>query len=243
MPDDAQNDPTGDVSVVVPAAGESLRMGGDRRKPFLQLLGEPIVMRTCRRLMEVPGVFEIVLVVHPDDLEFVQGEGWPVLREAGIELAVAGGASRAQSVWNGIQVVSARAEIIAVHDAVRPFFPLDMAKALVSIARRRGAAVPVTPLTDTPKRIEGDRVLETPRRLGLMRVQTPQVFRSDLIIEAYEYAIRTGGLSEAVTDDAQLVERIEGDVAAVYGDDLNIKITSPRDLQVAEALLRAGLVK
>ncbi|MDR1612484.1 MAG: 2-C-methyl-D-erythritol 4-phosphate cytidylyltransferase [Planctomycetota bacterium] len=232
---------TGDVSVVVPAAGESLRMGGDARKPFLAVMGEPIVVRTCRRLAETPGVFEIILVVHPDDLDSVQGEGWDALRAAGVELAVAGGRSRAESVWNGIQVVSARARIIAVHDAVRPFFPPDLARAVIGVARKRGGAIPVTPLTDTIKRVEGDVVVETPRRLGLMRVQTPQAFQSDLLIEAYEYAIRTGGLSEALTDDAQLVERLGREVAAVFGDELNIKITSPRDLRLAEALLKEGL--
>lgn len=236
------NEKPGDVSVVVPAAGESLRMGVGARKPFLSISGEPIVVRTCRKLAGVPGVFEIILVVHPDDLGFVHGECWESLRAAGVELAVAGGASRAESVWNGIQVVSARAAIIAVHDAVRPFFPVDMAKALIGTARKRGGAVPATPLTDTVKRVEGDSVLETPRRLGLMRVQTPQVFQSDLLIEAYEYALRTGGLSEAITDDAQLVERLGKEVAAVYGDEMNIKITSPRDIRLAEALLRDGLV-
>lgn len=232
----------GDVSVIIPAAGESLRMGSNVRKPFLELAGEPILVRTIRRLAGAPGVFEVIVAVHPDDLAPVGEEWGERLAAAGMTLAVAGARSRAESIWNALQVVSARAKYVAVHDAVRPLVPLDVIKALFSTARKRGAAVPVVPMVDTPKRVEGDRILETPRRLGLMRVQTPQVFESDLLIEAYEYAIRTGGLSEYVTDDSQLVENLGREVAAVFGDELNIKITSPRDLRIVEALLRAGLV-
>ena len=232
-----------DVAVILPAAGQSLRMGGGARKPFLELAGEPILLRTVRRLAKAPGVLEIVLAVHPDDLEAVQGEWWERLAEAGVTLAVAGGVSRAESVWNAIQVVSAKAELIAVHDAVRPFVSPDILKALFSTARRHGASVPVIPLVDTPKRIEGDSVVETPLRLGLMRVQTPQVFASNLLIEAYEYALNTGGLSDRITDDSQMVENLGREVAAVLGDEFNLKITTPKDLRLAETLLAAGLVE
>ena len=232
-----------DIAVILPAAGQSLRMGMGTREPFLKIGGEPILLRTIKRLAAAPGVLEIILVVHPDDLDAVQGEWWERLAAAGATLAVAGGASRADSIWNAIQVVSARAEMIAVHDAVRPFVSLDILKALFSTARRHGAAIPVVPLTDTPKRIEGDKVMETPRRLGLMRVQTPQVFSSDLLIEAYEYALKTGGLSDNITDDSQMVENLGREVAAVYGDEYNIKITTSKDLGLADALLAAGLVE
>ena len=232
-----------DVAVILPAAGQSLRMGDGARKPFLELAGEPILLRTVKRLAGAPGILEIILAVHPDDLDAVQGEWWERLAGAGAALAVAGGVSRAESVWNAMQVVPARAELIAVHDAVRPFVSPDILKALFSTARRRGAAVPVVPLVDTPKRVEGDSVVETPRRLGLMRVQTPQVFASDLLIEAYEYALSTGGLSDRITDDSQMVENLGREVAAVLGDEFNLKITTPKDLRLAEALLAAGLVE
>lgn len=241
---DSGNEPdTGDVSVIIPAAGAGQRMGTDIRKPFLELGGEPILFRTVRKMRRIPGVFEVIVALHPDDLPRFQDEMWEKAQEAGVELAVAGGETRAQSIWNALEVVSARAELVAVHDAVRPFVPDDVVMALLSTARKRGAAVPVVPLQDTPKRIEGDKVIETPRRAGLMRVQTPQVFKSDLLIEAYEYRMRTGGLTEHVTDDSQLVEALGQEVAAVYGHELNMKITSPADLRIAEALLTAGLVK
>lgn len=233
----------GDVSVVIPAAGDSARMGGELRKPFLELDGDPILFRTCRRLAAAPGVFEIVVAVHPDDLELIQSAMWERASAAGITLAVAGGSTRAESVWRCIEVVSARAGYIAVHDAVRPFITQDIIAALFSTARKRGAAVPIVPLSDTPKRLEGDVITETVRRAGMVRVQTPQVFESDLLIEAYEYAMRTGGFSETITDDSQLVEAIGHEVAAVFGDECNIKLTSPRDIAVAQALMAAGLVE
>lgn len=242
MSDENDERREGDVSVIIPAAGEGERMGGDVRKPFLTLEGEPILFRTCRKLMQIEDVFEIVVAVHPDDLGYLQEEKWEEARAAGIELVVAGGKSRAQSVWNALEVVSARAELVAVHDAVRPFVPVDVVRALFSTARKRGAAVPVIPLGDTPKRIDGDKIIETPRRHGMMRVQTPQVFQSDLLIEAYEYRMQTGGLNEYITDDSQLVEALGREVAAVYGSEYNLKITSPTDMRMAEAFMKAGLV-
>ncbi len=236
------NGDRGDVSVVIPAAGSSERMGGDVRKPLLELNGEPLLFRTCRRLKEIVDIFEIIVVVHPDDLEWLRDTHWEQAHAAGIELVVAGGANRAQSVWNGLEVVSARAELIAVHDGVRPFVPVDVVRALISTARKRGAAVPVIPMADTPKRIDGDRIVETLSRRGLMRVQTPQVFQSDLLIEAFEYRMGTGGLGDWITDDAQLVESMGMEVAAVMGSDFNLKITTPADMKLAAALLAAGLV-
>jgi 2-C-methyl-D-erythritol 4-phosphate cytidylyltransferase len=112
---------------------------------------------------------------------------------------------------------------------------------LVKAARARGAAAPVTPLADAVKRIEGDTVIETPRRLGLVRAQTPQAFQTDILIAAYEYALATGGLPSG-GDDAALVEAHGGEVAAVLGEEYNIQLTTPRDFRLAEALLAAGLL-
>lgn len=233
---------SGDISVIIPAAGSSERMGGDVRKPFLELNGEPILFRTCRRLREIEEILEIIVVAHPDDVALLQNEHWDAAHAAGIELVVAGGANRAQSVWNGLEVVSAKAELVAVHDGVRPFVTTDVIRALISIARKRGAAVPVIPFSDTPKRVDGDKVVETLARRGLMRVQTPQIFQSDLLIEAFEYRMATGGLGDWITDDAQMVESMGHEVAAVLGNEFNLKITTPSDMKLAGALLAAGLV-
>ncbi len=231
-----------DLSVIVPAAGISERMGGGVRKPLMAVGGEAILLRTCRKLKRLRGLLEIIVVAHQDDVAYLQDERWEELHAAGVELVVAGGDSRAESVWHGLEVVGAKAEVVAVHDAVRPFFSLDVAEALLATARRIGAAIPVRPLSDTVKRVSGDRVEETVRRTGLMRVGTPQVFKSDVLIEAFEYGLRTGGIGNRITDDAQLVEEMGGTVGAVLDSEYNIKITSPSDLRLAEALLAAGLV-
>lgn len=230
------------VSAIVPAAGASTRMGGDVRKPWLELAGEPILYRTCRRLRELPGVREIILAVHPEDLESVRESRGDALSDLGVTLIVPGGSCRAASVWSALSACDPTSELIAVHDAVRPFLSKDIAKALFQTAAKRGAAVPIVPMADTPKRIEGDVVTETVRRRGLVRVQTPQVFRRDLFLAANEYALSTGGFTDAVTDDASLVEAYGQPVTAVFSEEYNFKITTPRDLRMAEALLQAGVV-
>lgn len=229
------------LTAIIPAAGESTRMGGETRKPWMTLADEPILYRTCRALNAIEAVTEIILVLHPADVDRAKAEHGTQLKDCGVSLIVAGGRCRAESVWNGIEVVSAGAELIAVHDAVRPFIGPGIGAQLVKMAKQRGGAVPVTPLADTIKRVEADAVVETPRRAGLVRVQTPQVFQSDLLIDAYEYAQRTGGLSESITDDASLVEQFGHEVAIVLGEEYNFKITTPRDLRMAEALLAAGI--
>lgn len=230
------------TSVVVPAAGSGIRMGCEVRKPWIQLGGEPLVVRTCRRLSCVPGVAEIILAVHVDDLEAVQGKRAGELAACGVTLSVEGGKTRAESVWNAVQVMSAGSELIAIHDAARPFVSQAVCTTLLQTAARYGAAVPIVPMSDTVKRVEGEAVVETPSRLGLVRVQTPQVFRSDLFIDACEYALRTGGFPESLTDDAMLVENFGHEVAVVLSEETNIKVTTPRDLRIAEALLAAGAV-
>jgi 2-C-methyl-D-erythritol 4-phosphate cytidylyltransferase len=216
-------------------------MGGDIRKPWMELAGQPIIYRTCRRLREVEGVSEIILALHPDDVDRAQNELWDDLTAAGVSMIVAGGANRAESVWNAVQVVAADSELIAVHDAVRPFISPVICEQLFKMAARRGAAVPIVPLADTVKRVEADLVVETPRRLGMVRVQTPQVFSSDLFIDACEYALSTGGFTDSITDDASLVERYGKEVAVILGEEYNFKITTPRDLKIAEALFATGV--
>jgi len=230
------------VSVIIAAAGESRRLGGDTRKPWLMLGGETIAHRACRKLRRDCSVSEIILAAHPDDLARIQGEWWDGLSAVGVTMAVAGGATRADSVWNALMVCDPRADLVAVHDAARPFLCSAVCAALYRTAARRGAAVPVLPLHDTIKRVEGDHVVETVRRHGLYRVQTPQVFHRDLLIEANEYVRRTGGYTAAeYTDDASLVEALGREVAAVLDVAWNIKITTADDLRLAEAILASGL--
>ncbi len=229
------------ISLIIPAAGNSTRMGSGRRKPWLELGGEPILYRTCRVMKEMPGVGEIILVLHQEDVARAQGELWDELKGVGVTLVVAGGKTRAESVWQGVQVMNAASGFVAIHDAVRPFISRHVCEELFRKADKIGAAVPIVPLSDTVKQTEADRVVRTPSRVGLVRVQTPQVFRSDLFIDANEYCLNTGGFSDAITDDASLVEAYGHEVAVVLGEEYNFKITTPRDLRMAEALLGMGM--
>ncbi len=230
------------VSLIIPAAGDSTRMRASKRKPWLPLGGKPIILRTLELFHALPWVEEIVLVVNEADEEEANGPLWESLSARGVSMVVTGGANRAESVWNGLQVSDPSCEVVAIHDAVRPFISLDSCQAIMRTARDRGACVPVVPMQDTVKRIEGDKVTETIRRLGLMAVQTPQCFRRELLIEAYEHARRTGGILENVTDDASLVEAYGEEVHVVLGSSANLKITTQEDLVIAEAMLKAGVI-
>lgn len=235
------HDPLPKTTVIIPAAGDSTRMGGDTRKPWLQLAGRSILARTCERVKEMPGVAELILVLHREDVSRAQNECWEELQRVGVDLVVAGGATRTESVWNGVQVADAESDLVAIHDAVRPFVLREVCELLFRTAELRGAAVPIVPMSDTVKRTEGDLVTETVRRRGLVRVQTPQVFQRELFIQANEYALSTGGFSDAITDDASLVEAYGREVAVVLSHEANFKITTPRDLRLAEALIAAGM--
>jgi 2-C-methyl-D-erythritol 4-phosphate cytidylyltransferase len=216
-------------------------MGGPVRKPLLPLGGTPLLFRTLGIFRAVGGIEEIVLALHPDDCDAVREEHAGRLDELGVTLVVAGGANRAETVWRALEVSNPDAALVAVHDAVRPFCSRPLVRALLATAARTGAAVPVLPLRETLKRVEADRVLETVDRAGLYRVQTPQVFRREALVEAYAYARRTGGLSDRITDDASLVERAGERVTGILGEGWNLKITTPGDLRFAEMLLAGGI--
>ena len=230
------------MSVLVPAAGDSTRMGGPVRKPWMQLAGQPILLHTLRAIRAWPGVDEVIVLVHPEDLENARGPAGRVLMEAGATLVAAGGASRNESVWAGLEILDPSTDLVAVHDAVRPFLGSETAGLLARTAWERGAAVPMLPTVDTVKRIEVDQVTETVRRHGLVRIQTPQVFRLDLLLDAHEAVRATGGYQRHHTDDASLVEAAGEPVSVVMGEPWNLKITTREDLRLAEALIGAGLV-
>lgn len=231
------------TTAIIPAAGDSSRMGGEKRKPWLPLGGEPMVLRTVRLLKSVKAVEEIILAVHPDDLGYAQDVMGEKLEKAGVTLVIAGGATREETVRKALEVTDPMCEIVAVHDAARPFADRSMCDALCKMARDFGAAIPVTPVTDTIKRVHADKVTDNVRRLGLMAAQTPQCFRRQLLIEAFAYADNTGGVSENVTDDSSLVEAYGHEVRCILGNAQNFKITTKEDLQLAELMLKAGMVE
>lgn len=201
------------------AAGRGTRFGGE--KQFLDLGGMRIVDRAVHGAHEV--VDGVVLVLPP-------GATWV---GPPVAVVVPGGAERSDSVRAGLAAVPAEAEVIVVHDAARPLAGREVYRAVVAAVRSGAdAAIPVLPLADTVKRVDGDRVVETVPRDGLVAVQTPQAFRAEVLRRAHD------GSGDA-TDDAGLVERMGGTVVVVPGDPRGRKVTDPDDLDALAAILDA----
>jgi len=243
-------------ALLLPAAGLGARMGA--RKALLELAGQPLLVHTLRRFLPFrERLCQIIVVAHPDDLALLQERGHSTLRDEKWNVpfsVVAGGARRQDSVRAGLACLRPEAELVAIHDAVRPFVAPEAVAAALDAAEAVGAAIVAAPMKPTVKRAAGGRVLATVDRRDLWCAQTPQVFRRQLILDAYAAAdvaqppsavprgAETPRPQFEATDDAQLVERLGRPVAIVPGSDLNLKITTPEDLALAEAILAHGLV-
>jgi 2-C-methyl-D-erythritol 4-phosphate cytidylyltransferase len=224
------------VAIVV-AAGKGTRLGGNRPKQFLELDGIPIIIRTLTQFERCREISELVIVLPPDE-----NDGFlSLLKELGLQKpmrTVAGGSTRAQSVQRGLAVVG-EAEIIAVHDGVRPFVTPDEIDRVVSAARTTGAAILVAPVADTIKEIKDDRIIRTLARTQLRRALTPQCFRFDILKRAYAQLVEVEAAGIEITDDCLLVERLGVEIAVVEGSGRNIKITREEDLALGQALLQS----
>jgi len=220
---------------VVPAAGRGVRMGGNRPKQFLMLNGKPILAHTIERLSQAPFIAGMSLVVPPDLL--TQTEEMIRRYCSNCDLAIeviAGGKERQDSVFNALQRLPAECGWVLIHDGVRPFASVRLLEETWEAARQNGAAIAAVTATDTIKRVQNGRVLETLERGQIILVQTPQVFRRDLILDAYREAQKQGWVG---TDDASFVERLNLRVDVVEGEYSNIKVTRPSDLVWAEWFL------
>ena len=226
------------VAVILPAAGRSTRFGGEVKKPFVVLDGKPVWHRALDLFARRPDVAKVYVVVSPDALgEFRARYGVMLgFTYENVEL-VAGGAERFESVANALARVPADVELIAVHDAVRCLTPVGVIDAVFAAAALHGGAIAALPVADTLKRVTPGttRVAETVPRADLWQAQTPQAFRRDWLLNAYA---RRAEFAGAITDDAQLMEAAGHPVFVVPGSPANFKITTPADLQLAEALLR-----
>ncbi|HEY5074105.1 MAG TPA: 2-C-methyl-D-erythritol 4-phosphate cytidylyltransferase [Pyrinomonadaceae bacterium] len=226
------------VAIVV-AAGKGTRLGGNRPKQFLELDGTPVIIHTLRQFERCREINEVVIVLPAPLTEESADTFLSFAKEFGLtkpRRAVAGGATRAQSVQCGLAAI-AEAEVVAVHDGVRPFVTPEEIDQVVAAARVTGAAVLVAPVADTIKEIEGERVLRTLPRSSLRRALTPQCFRFDILKRAYQQLTQVEAEGFEVTDDCLLVERLGVEIVAVEGSARNIKITQEEDLALAEALL------
>jgi 2-C-methyl-D-erythritol 4-phosphate cytidylyltransferase len=220
---------------IIAAAGQGKRLGGKRAKQFLELAGTPIIIHTLKRFEQCADIQEILLVLPgADTASFLTLAAKYGLHK--LTRVVTGGATRAASVWRGLQAIRpATAEIVAVHDGVRPFVTPEEISRTVEAARACGAAILTAPATDTIKEVENGQVMRTLVRTQLRHALTPQCFRYALLRRAYEEA---GDLDADITDDSALVERLGAPIAVVEGDARNIKITRREDIALAEILLK-----
>jgi 2-C-methyl-D-erythritol 4-phosphate cytidylyltransferase len=222
------------ASAVLPCAGSGRRMGSDVPKQFLSLAGRPIFLHSLEQILLSPSVDEIVIVAPPGEEGLIQsvlpsGTRVPVI-------VVPGGENRQDSARLGVEATRGDAEIIIIHDAVRPFVQADQIEALIRAVQGFGAAALAVPVRDTLKRARKEIIIETVDRDNLWQMQTPQGFRADWIRSAHRLAFENGW---AATDDTALVERLGHPVRIVMGDPRNFKITTPEDLDLAERLIRS----
>ncbi len=223
---------------IVPAAGSGNRMGRGLCKQYLSLDGIPILVRTLKVFEQCPLVDALLVVVPPQDLDVVRDAvlaPWKLKKVAGI---IPGGKERQDSVRAGLEALDPDADIVVIHDAVRPFITVDLVSQYIRAARQEGAVTAGVPVKDTVKEVAPDgRVRRTCDRSLLWLTQTPQVFRRDIIERAHRAAVQDGFRG---TDDTSLVERMGIPVRMIQGEYNNIKITTPEDLVIAEALLAAS---
>jgi 2-C-methyl-D-erythritol 4-phosphate cytidylyltransferase len=223
------------VAIVV-AAGKGTRLGANRPKQFLELDGLPVIVHTLRQFEPCTEIDEVVVVLAADEIAGFQ----TLAQQFGLEKVsrvIAGGATRAQSVRRGLAVIE-EAELVAVHDGVRPFVTPAEIDRVMAAARFTGAAILVAPVADTIKEIKDDLVVRTLPRAQLRRALTPQCFRFDILKRAYDQLTEIESEGIEVTDDCLLVERLGVEIAAIEGSARNIKITRVEDLALGEALLR-----
>lgn len=215
---------------VIVAAGTASRMGGID-KVMAPLGGEPMIVRTVRTFQQCDAIREIVVVTRSDLIIPIMDlcSGFDKVRAV-----VAGGSSRPESVQAGLNALSKQTKLAAIQDGARPLVTWQVIDRVVRAANSYGAAAPGIPVKDTVKIVRGGVVAATPDRSTLQAIQTPQVFDIDLLRAALKHARDT---ETAITDDCSAVENLGMSVKIVEGDERNIKVTTPMDLQIAKLLL------
>jgi len=227
---------TGKFSVIIAAAGKGERFGGNENKTFAKLDGRPIFIRSIEHFINRDDVCQTILVVNPADMEEMKTKFAANLAFMGVTL-VEGGERRIDSVGRGLEKVSEEAGFVAIHDAARPCVMRAMIDAVFAEATKSGAAILAAPLHGTIKRVSGAGVIEaTVPRENLYEAQTPQVFRRQLIADAYG---QLPADTSAITDDAQLLELLGHPVSIVSSDPSNLKITTKGDITLANAILKS----
>jgi 2-C-methyl-D-erythritol 4-phosphate cytidylyltransferase len=224
------------VTAIVAAGGQGVRMKGDVPKQFLMLGDRPILFHSLQRLAECPRIDDLIAVVPADHLEYTRTllhEEYPLAKPTRV---VAGGEERQDSVRAGLEELSLECDLVVVHDAVRPLVSNSVLVAVIQAAEKDGAATAAIQPADTIKLVDSDRqISENLPRSMLWQIQTPQAYRKDLLLRAHQRAFEDNFYG---TDDSVLLERLGVRVRIVPGHPRNLKITTPDDLVMAEALFR-----
>lgn len=224
------------VSVIIPAAGKGERFGGKENKIFAKLNDSPLFIKSVELFVNRDDVCQTILAVSPADTEQFKGKFGAHIGLMGVKL-VEGGKQRYETVAKALKAVDDEADMIAVHDAVRPCVSQLWIDAVFAKAEETGAAILAYPLRGTLKRADKDKkIIETVSRSDLWEAQTPQVFARQVLLDAYAAIDR---VPKPITDDAQVVEAAGHAVSVVEGDPRNIKITTGGDMALAQALIRS----
>lgn len=222
-------------TAIIPAAGTGIRMGTKVKKQFLELGGKEIITSTIEKFEKCKEVDEIVLATAKDTIELL----WNIVKREGfrkVSAVVEGGKERQHSVYAGLCAANKKAEIIVVHDGVRPFVEVEDIKKTIITAQQKGACVLGVRAKDTVKICNAENeIITTPQRNFVWYIQTPQAFRKDLLLKAFKRAERENFVG---TDESMLAERDGNVVFVIEGHYENIKITTPDDIVIAEAFLK-----
>jgi len=216
------------ILVIVPAAGSGSRFGGDLPKQFQPLAGKPVIQHVVERFLFHSDVVRIVVPVSEELVDVVSKSSGDRV------MFIAGGQTRQQSVINSFRAAGDGFDLVAVHDAVRPFFADATFRATLDAAAEFGAALPAIPVADTIHATHGDLIDVTLDRGALVLAQTPQCFRHEVLRDVLT---RAESEKEEGTDEAGLAARFGFQVKVVPGDSINFKITRPDDLVLAEAIV------
>jgi 2-C-methyl-D-erythritol 4-phosphate cytidylyltransferase len=224
------------VGVIICAAGASKRFGEKRKKPFANVDGRAVFLRSVEIFSNREDVKQILLAIAPEDEELVNVKWGPNLKFFNTTVCF-GGDERFDTVQKSLELIKNDIEIVAVHDAVRCCVKEEWIDKVIAEAAKTGAAILACPVAATLKEAKDNCVIQTVDRAGLYEAQTPQVFKTELLRKAYENLKNLD--KSKISDDAQLVEAIGEKVSIVETDSSNIKITHKADLAIAEAILKS----
>ena len=225
------------TSAIITAAGHGRRMGESRKKQFLMLGEVPIIVHTLKTFQDSASINEIILVVPDDKIDYCKQEIVNSYKFTKVKKIVTGGEKRQESVFNGLKSVSREMDLVAVHDGVRPFLSKSILENSIKKAKEKGSVVVAIPVKDTLMKISDQgMVVGGQNRDSIWRIQTPQIFKKEILISAFEKALKDNFCG---TDESTLVARLRIPVYVVNGSELNIKITTPEDIDLGESIMMA----